>query len=578
MLILLRFIFAESLSGKYELYSGRFSIINPIIEDISKENLSTARIVPIYKETKNLNSNQIRKIINELFKLNFKLIDYLNSDIRNQFNLLEINAAYLNAHFPKNNEKLLAAKHRLSFNQLFKAILASELNKRELAKDKALIIKFNQELAKRFINDLPYKLSDEQRIATWQILRDISRPIPMNRLLEGEVGSGKTVVAAMASLLVVDKGYQVAFMAPTEILAKQHLDTISKMYSNLEHHSKIALLLGSTAPKEKRKIIEKIRNNEIGLIIGTHALISEKLIFKNLALVVIDEQHRFGVNQRKLLKQKANLMPHLLTLSATPIPRSLALTLFRELSISILKDKPVQSKPVSTKLLSEEMYLREVQNLNKILYRREQIIIVCPSINEKPGNHNSLMEVYQRALEQFSSYKVAFLHSKLPAVEKDSIMNRFIANDINVLVSTTVIEVGIDIPNLTAIVIMSAERFGLAQLHQIRGRVGRHRKPGTCYLVYSNSNSDNIRLKAILSAKNGIELAEYDLEQRGPGAIYGQLQHGKYGIDYKLINNKELLDNVRNGVDLFLQDDKNLIKSKDLINEVEHLRKIINLD
>lgn len=566
------------IAGKYELSAGRFSIINPLVEDITKDNISTARIVPIYRETKNLSSNLFRKLIYQTINSNLKVEDYLDITIRKRFNLIDLNEAIRNIHFPVNSNLLAMARHRISFNDLFQAILASELNKREIKKDSSIPIRFNQKLAQKFIGNLPFKLTDNQRIVIWQILKDISTGVPMNRLLEGEVGSGKTVVAAMVSLIVMADGYQVAIMAPTEILARQHYQTIVKMFESFDQSRQVALLLGNTPAKEKTTINKGLLNNTIKLVIGTHALISDKIKFNNLAFVVVDEQHRFGVQQRRQLKSKASKMPHLLTLSATPIPRSLALTIFRELAISVLKDKPFSTKPVETFLLSESMYLRRVSDLKKVLERQEQIVIVCPNIDSTINSHNSLKNVLKKASEQFKEYKVEAIHGRMSTNEKTTIMERFLANKIDILVSTTVIEVGIDIPNLTAIVILSSERFGLAQLYQLRGRVGRHLKAGLCFLVHADSTLDNQRLKAILGAKDAFELAEYDLAIRGPGAIYGQLQHGNFDLDLNLINNKEMLNDVRSAVDMFLQNKNNLLKSKQLSINVENLRKIINLD
>ncbi len=566
------------IAGKYELSAGRFSIINPLVEDITKDNISTARIVPIYRETKTLSSNLFRKLIYQITNSNIEIVDYLNEAIREKFNLPDLNEALKNIHFPDNSNSLSMARYRISFNDLFQAILASELNKREIKKDSSIPIQFDQELAQKFISHLPFKLTDNQRIVIWQILKDISTGIPMNRLLEGEVGSGKTVVAAMVSLIVMADGYQVAIMAPTEILARQHYHTISNMFESFDQSGQVALLLGNTPAKEKNIINKRLLDNSIKLIIGTHALISDKIKFNKLAFVIVDEQHRFGVQQRRQLKSKASKMPHLLTLSATPIPRSLALTIFRELAISVLKDKPFSTKPVETFLLSESMYSRRIKDLIKVLERKEQIVIVCPNIDSTLNSHNSIKNVFKRTTEQFGEYKVEAIHGRMSTAEKTAIMERFLSNDINILVSTTVIEVGIDVPNLTAIVILSSEKFGLAQLYQLRGRVGRHLKAGLCILVHADSTLDNKRLKAILGAKDAFELAEYDLAIRGPGAIYGQLQHGNFDLDLNLINNKKMLNDVRSAVDMFLQNRNNLLKFNELSINVENLRKIINLD
>ncbi len=564
------------LIGNYELNYNRFSIINPSLEKVGPNPINSARILAIYKETNNLNSKDIRKALASCINLASQYKDIYPSNLFKQFGLMDYALALKEIHFPKNSNNINLAHDRLAFNSIFDLILSAKLNENEIDSFKSVKIDLDIDLAKDFVNKLPFKLTDDQRKVIWQIMNDLNKKKPMNRLVEGDVGSGKTVIAAMISLLLINKGYQTSLMAPTEILAKQHYLNFIKMFSS--YTKNIYLLTSSTPNNERAKILEIIKSNQPLIIIGTHALLNDNLRFSKLALVCVDEQHRFGVNQRKLLKQKANYLPHLLSLSATPIPRSLALTLFKELKISVLKTKPKQDTVINTYIKSKSQYLRSVETIKKLLNKGQQMFVIVPKINSKIDQDDSLENVLEETTKIFKEFKVDFLHGKLKSDLKNQKLEDFLNKKIDILVSTTVIEVGIDIPNATVMVIYSSDSFGLAQLHQLRGRIGRGHLDGHCYLIHDDNKIPSRRLEALKSTNNGFELAELDLKIRGPGAIYGNLQHGL--LDLKLVDfhDTNLIELAHQAVEKFINNPKNMLEYKSLFKKVDNLRKIINLD
>ena len=564
------------LVGNYELSYNHFSIINPSIEKVNPNPINTARILPIYKETKNLNSKDIRKALSNCIELSNSYEDIYPKSIFKDLGLMKHSVALKEIHFPSSSDSVELAKNRLAFNSIFDLILSAELNAREIDQTRSLKIDLNITLAKDFVETLPFKLTDDQRQVIWQIMKDLNKHRPMNRLVEGDVGSGKTVIAAMIALLLINKGYQTALMAPTEILAKQHYININKLY---KHYTKnVYLLSSSTSNKDRKDLMEALKSKQPLLVIGTHALLNSKLEFTNLAFVCVDEQHRFGVNQRKLLKQKANYLPHLLSLSATPIPRSLALTLFKELKISVIKTKPKQDTIIHTYINSKSEYLRNVENIKKLLVKGQQMFVVVPKINSKIDQDDSLENVLNETTKLFKDFKIDYLHGKLKSDVKNQKIEDYLNKKIDILVSTTVIEVGIDIPNATIIVIYSSDSFGLAQLHQLRGRIGRGHLDGFCYLLYDDNKIPSRRLEALKSTNNGFELAELDLKIRGPGAIYGNLQHGI--LDLRLVDfyNNSLISLAHKAVEMFMNNPNNLLQYKSLLEKVNNLRKIVNLD
>jgi ATP-dependent DNA helicase RecG len=567
------------ISGNYELGRGRFAIMNPGAELASNFPVNTARIIPIYRETKGIKSNQIRKIIASI-KADIKAVkETLPEVIIQEQKLLARNEALQSIHFPKSSSDLAEAKRRLAFEEVFTLVLSALINKKDNLKELAMKIPFDEKLIKTFVESLPYKLTNAQRKVAWQIFKDLEKNIPANRLVEGDVGSGKTIVAAMASVLVIKQDKQAAIMAPTEILARQHFQTFSDLLKPLGLDKNIVLLLGSMKPKEKTKAQKTIVSNKAGLIIGTHSLIAEKADFNNLALAIIDEQHRFGVGQRKQLLKKAGHIPHLISMTATPIPRSLALTVYGELDVSVINELPPGRKRPITKIVSPNSKDQLYKELDAAIDSGRQMFVVCPLISESDAlNYLSAEEVYKDFSKKvFKHRRVALIHGKLKTDEKVKIMQDFTGGKIDILVSTTVIEVGVNIPNASTMLIEGVERFGLAQIHQLRGRIGRGGHQGYCYLLMSDSKPPSRRIKALENTSDGFKLAELDLEIRGPGAIYGAAQHGVLDLRLANISDTKLIASARNAAQSFL-DENNLDDYPELAKEVHKNRTITSLN
>jgi len=571
---------AYYLSAKYSLSHQRFCLINPSIELVSEIPLNVARIIPIYRETKGLNSRQIRAAVKQGLGILDQIPESLPKWLINDYQLMPLAQAIRAIHFPKDSKKLSLATKRLGFDEVFCLSLASLLNKSDNQDQLSLSIQFKQELARNFVSHLPFKLTDAQRRIIWQIYQDLQKNQPMNRLVEGDVGSGKTVVATMAALMAIEQGYQVALMTPTELLARQHANTIFNLLKPLGMAKVVDLLVGSMKPAAKAKARAAIAEAKAQFIIGTQALLDEKVDMRRLALVIIDEQHRFGVDQRKILIRKAGHMPHFLSLSATPIPRSLALTLYGELDISVLDSKPPGRKAVITEIVSPNSRQQLFKKIDQQLAAGRQMFVVCPLINESDKlTAASAEKVYnQLKTKDFKHRRVGLLHGKLLAIDKNETMRQFVNGEIDILVSTTVIEVGVDVQNATIMLIEGPERFGLAQIHQLRGRVGRGRDQGYCYLVMSDSSQPNGRLRALESNNDGFALAELDLELRGPGAIYGTMQHGQLDLRIAKLTDTKLIAEARQAADRFLEKKENLLNYEQLNNRVSSLRAVTNLN
>lgn len=566
-------------SGDFELSHQRLQIMNPSVELASDFPINTARILPVYKLTKGLTSKQIRKIVKELVSLIKKMPETLPSWLIDEQKLISRSEAIENMHFPASSAKLAEAKRRLGFEEVFCLSLASQLVKKELAKELAPVIYFDETLAKKFVASLPFDLTSEQRKVAWAILQDLDKSQPMNRLVEGDVGSGKTVVAAMASALAIKQGYQVALMAPTEILARQHAETISKLLTPLGLDKKVGLLLGGMKPAQKTSARKSIANGQMRFIIGTHALISEAVDFSNLALVIIDEQHRFGVEQRQKLQKKAGHAVHTLSLTATPIPRSLALVIYGELDVSIIAEKPPGRLAVETKIISPNSKKSIYEKVKQELDNGRQMFVVCPLISESEMlDANSAEKIYDEfSKKDFKDYKVGLLHGQMKAIDKEKIMTEFVNHKLDILVSTTVIEVGVDVPNASVMMIEAPERFGLAQIHQLRGRVGRGGDQAYCYLMMSDSKAPSRRLRALESSSDGFKLAELDLEIRGPGALYGQMQSGQLDLRVANLADTKLITAARNAASEFIGKEK-LSAYPQLAANVKKLQAVTNLN
>lgn len=571
------------ISGEFVFSNQRLSITNPSVELVSSFPVNTARILAIYPETKGLKSGVIRKLMRQVYPMVGKLPETLPSWLVSQENLLSKAQALQMLHFPDSPEALQSAQKRLGFEEVFELTLAALLNKYALMTEHAVAIDFNEQLAKKFVAELPFKLTNDQRKVVWQIYKDLQLEQPMNRLVEGDVGSGKTVVAAMAAIMAMSHDFQVALMAPTELLARQHANTI---FSLLEPHGlseKVVLLVGGMSSSQKTAARAAIKDGKAKFIIGTHALIQEKVDMHRLGLVVIDEQHRFGVEQRKTLLAKAGHAVHVLSLTATPIPRSLALTLYGELDISVLAEKPASRLAVDTELVAptsrDDLYKRidlQIQN-------GRQVFWVCPRITEAdkdllPKMVSAEALYKQLSTKTFKHRQVGLLHGGMKPVEKDSVMQQFVAGGFDILVSTTVIEVGVDVPNASVMVIENPERFGLAQLHQLRGRVGRGTNQSYCYLALADSAAPSRRLRALVSSNDGFKLAELDLELRGPGAVYGTMQHGELDLRLAKLTDTKLIAAARARAQEFIDKNENLLKYKELHERVNKNRAVTNLN
>ena len=512
--------------GKIENKLGRIEMNSPVFEEEGVEK-NTGRIVPIYPSTFNLSQNMLRKVmesgINEVYG---KLEETLPEYILEKYKLLEINEAIKNIHFPKSNSDFIRAKNRLVFEELLGVQLAL-LNLREGYNLEKKGIKFNKDVKMNdIINILPFKLTNAQLRVLKEINDNMESEKTMNRLLQGDVGSGKTVVSIISAYKAVKSGYQVAIMAPTAILADQHLKNFEKTLKNF--NIKCELLISSITKKKKEDILQRLANGEIDILIGTHAILEENVVFNNLGLVVTDEQHRFGVKQRAKIVAKGN-NPDVIVMSATPIPRTLALILYGDLDISIIDELPPNRKKIDTFAVTKEYEERVNNFVKKQINEGRQAYIVCPLVEDSEEldlkSVTALYEKYKN--EVFSEYKVEYLHGKMKAKEKDEIMNRFKDGQIDILISTTVIEVGVDVPNSSIMVVENAERFGLAQLHQLRGRVGRGEYQSYCILKYEGKGKNTReRMKIMCQTNDGFVISEKDLELRGSGDFFGTAQHG----------------------------------------------------
>ncbi len=529
------------LSGKMEWAFGQLNFVSPSYEETKEaedELRHTARIVPTYPETSGITSKWIRGKIGMLTKLIYNIRDHLPEDVKKRHNLLDLPAAIRSMHFPESQEELKRAQKRFLYDDLFCLLVSVLSNRKKVRKEKAVAIEYDERVGEKFIQSLPYKLTDAQKKAAWEILKDLGKTNPMNRLLEGDVGSGKTIVAAMAILMTACAGYQVVLLAPTEVLAKQHYLNVKKLFSG-NKKIKMTLLTGSTKPAEKSRVIKKIEDGDVQVIIGTHAVLSEKISYWTLALVIVDEQHRFGVSQRMKLKKAngaAQKMPHFLSMSATPIPRTLAITVFGDLDISILDEMPLGRKKVETHIVPPPKRQSGYEFIDRRIGEGRQVFVICPLIkkSDKLGV-KSVMEEYDSLTKIFPKRRLGLLHGKLKPAEKEATMKNFREGKINILVSTAIIEVGVDVANASIMVIEGAERFGLAQLHQFRGRVGRGEHKSYCFLFTNSKLEKTIkRLNALMEIDNGFKLSEKDLEIRGPGELLGVKQHGK--IDQLMTN------------------------------------------
>jgi len=590
-----------SLAGKVEDDYGSFVMKSPAYEKIPqtpfiKGAIHTQGLVPNYHLTANLTNKQIRFLIKQVIGLADKIVDWLPEEIKKSAKLISLGEAIKKIHFPKNQDDINKAKRRLAFSELFLIQLQSQLLRRDGSQSVSEPIKFFEGETKKFVDGLLFKLTDSQRKAAWRILKDIEKEKPMSRLLEGDVGSGKTVVAAIAMFNVALNGKQAVLMAPTEILAKQHFESLCKMFARWD------IKIGLVTRSDKKLNYElRIMNNgnienkneknhnslfiihNSQIIIGTHALIQD-VEFKNLALAVIDEQHRFGVEQRKALVEKSGdkkITPHLLSMTATPIPRSLALALYGDLDISIINEMPLGRKKILTKVVAEENREKAYNFIREEIKRGRQVFVICPLIDlsDKLGVKSVKEEFIKLDKKIFPEIKMGMLHGKMKSKEKEEIMGKFLAGEIKILVSTSVVEVGVDIPNASVIMIEGADRFGLAQLHQFRGRVGRSKHQSYCFLFTDNDSDQTIkRLNALVNCDDGFALAKMDLKFRGPGEVYGTLQKGFPELKIASLFDYELMKAAKEEAEKIIKKDASLNNWPGLKVKIGKLEKQAHLE
>lgn len=514
------YIFYGCLSGDYSGYG----MTNPIFEDVDAAPVTTRRVMPIYPLTAGLTNGAVVKAVQQALALCDPPEEVLPEALRQRYGILSAGEAYHIIHQPASMEQATQARKRMIFEEFF--VFSAGLCLMRAARAQKQTAPYSSTDLSPFYHQLPFTLTGAQQRAIHEILADLTKGTPMNRLVQGDVGSGKTMVAAAAAYCAAINGYQSALMAPTEILAEQHYASLQNLFAPMG--ISVALLTGSMTPKEKRLVREQLESGVIQIAVGTHALISESTVFRNLGLVITDEQHRFGVGQRSRLSSKGEA-PHLLVMSATPIPRTLALLMYGDLDVSILDELPPGREAVDTFLVGESYRARINAFIRKQVSQGHQCFVVCPAVEENDALDVKSATVWAQTLQQtvFPDLRISLLHGQMKGAEKEAAMAAFARQEADVLVATTVIEVGVDVPNATLMVIEDADRFGLSQLHQLRGRVGRGKSKSFCILTTHNRNTETIqRLKALCKTTDGFKIAEEDLRLRGPGDFFGSRQSG----------------------------------------------------
>ncbi|MCL5007023.1 MAG: ATP-dependent DNA helicase RecG [Patescibacteria group bacterium] len=590
-----------SFAGKVALRKNKLYLSSPTYElnagDSSKH---TGRLVPIYPETKGLTSKGLRFLTQPILESVEPVKEFLPEKVLEEHNLPEVNEALHMVHFPDKLSEAQDARRRFAFEDLFLLHLNNIILRLALFKKSSPKIDAPAHRVKEIVSGLPFELTASQKETLDEILDDMAESHPMNRLLQGDVGSGKTIIAGIAALIAAEQEFQVALMAPTEILARQHYKTVLKFFG--ETNKGVGLLISKEARVHygnsleeavaKPALIKELSANRIKILVGTHALIQKSVKFDNLGLIIIDEQHRFGVAQRGALADKKGKLPHFLSMSATPIPRTLMMTVFGDLDVSLIKELPKGRKPIITKIIAPENRNKAYGFIKGQVQRGRQAFVICPRIDPSEGDSlltaeetkklemKSVKEEHEKLSKRFfPDFKVAMLHGKMASKEKEETMKEFAAGRIDILVSTSVIEVGIDVPNATIMMIESADRFGLAQLYQFRGRVGRGEHQSFCFLfAESGSGTSYKRLNSLLTAKNGFELAEKDLAIRGPGEFLGEEQAGMPDIAMKSLNNLELVKDTRKAAEETLKASPSLRDFPELKKRINAFSKEIHLE
>ncbi|MES2875890.1 MAG: ATP-dependent DNA helicase RecG [Patescibacteria group bacterium] len=565
-------------SGEFEFNYNKYQLANPSVEKVSDMPVQTDRLLPIYRSIKGLKSQVVRKILAELRPLMTMLPETLPLEVVRSNKLLSLSDALLGVHFPSSSDDITNARERLAFEELFELMLASQLNKQANAALEGWPIPFEQSVVKDFVGSLPFELTAAQKKATWDILQDFEQSQPMNRLIQGDVGAGKTVVAATVARQAVSAGLQVALLAPTEILATQHARTIASLLEPYDIN--VAFLAGSVKAKSRTPLLQGLKEGTVNVVVGTHALLEPSVQFAKLGLVVIDEQHRFGVNQRSALLAKSLHMPHLLAMTATPIPRSLALTVYGELDVSVINQKPAERRPIITKIWSPVSRRELYADIDRQLAEGRQAYVVCRLIDDNPVNEAKSVETEYKKLQNsvFGHRRMGLLHGRMKPVDKEDVMRRFVAHEIDILVSTTVVEVGVDVPNATAMLIEDADQYGLSQLHQLRGRVGRSSHQSYCYLLTSDTKKPSQRLREVERSNDGFYLAEVDLKLRGPGEIYGRAQHGALNLQIASLGDTKLIARVQAAARDFVKSEADLLQYKQLSTNVDKYQRLTTLN
>ena len=603
-------------TGVFEFKNGRYQVTAPSAVQAEQLDDHSSKIHPVYPQKSAIKPQEFAKYIKAL-RSTFADIPDLLPDIASKTR----SRSLYQAHFPENSQEITSARQYLAYEELYELILAASLNKTENSRLRAKSLPFSAKNTRELVSSLPFALTNAQKAATWDILQDMGKNTPMNRLLQGDVGAGKTVVAAIAAAQAAQNQAQAALLAPTSILALQHAEGLERLLGPLG--LKVALLTGAT--KHKFELKKRIKSGDIDLVIGTHALLTDDTEFHNLALCIIDEQHRFGVEQRQklLLKSPSGFAPHLLSMTATPIPRSLQLTIFGDLDVSVISSLPKGRQPIETKILSEINQKTDLYpHIRKTISDGHQVYWICKAIDDNPRTEtlsvkkqaDILVKAFGGSLSSVSHSDraeptgeqerrapvttggadacrernarkrpvIALLHGRMKPAEKDAIMEQFSSGAIDILVSTTVVEVGVDVPNATDIVIMDAENYGLAQLHQLRGRVGRGSTKSYCFLITSGESAPSRRLRELEKSTNGFHLAEVDLKLRGPGEIYGALQHGALSLKVaSLADTKTIAKASKAAKDFTLKLAKTpeiMVKYSELMQDIKKYQQLTTLN
>jgi ATP-dependent DNA helicase RecG len=603
-------------AGKVTLSQGALYMSNPVYEPAYAETKHTDGLVAIYPETKGITSRGIRYLMHPLLDALKEIPECVPTEVFKKLKLPSFLEALRILHMPASVEEVEPAKKRVALEDIFLLQLTNLRAKMQLAQEPAHGVPWTDAERDALLAELPFTLTGSQRTSLDEILTDIKRPHPMNRLLQGDVGSGKTVVIAVAALLAARHGFQTAILAPTETLARQHYRTLEKIFNRIVNEWSLNFALMTSAQCRtsygegletdlpKARIVSRIADGHLKIIVGTHALIQKGVTFPRLALVTVDEQHRFGVEQRAALTKRAlnvhPALPHFLSMSATPIPRTLSLTIFGDLDLSIIDELPSGRKPIITKVVAAVDRPKAHAFIRQEIKKGRQAFVICPRIEESDDKDDAsaipnalaspnqggwsdvkaVTQEYEKlAKDIFPDLKVAILHGKMKSAEKATVMDAFMKNKTNILVATSVIEVGVDVPNATIMAIEDADRFGLAQLYQFRGRVGRSTHQSACLLFTTNNSAvSRQRLKALVTAKNGFELAEKDLAMRGPGEFLGRTQTGMPDIAMNALNNMELVKAAREAAARILKEDNNLQHNPLLEERLAAFRKAVHLE